>query len=175
MSSISGADGGQKWYARADGSGLTDVDIVKDILLKKFLDDDKRVYVSHPDFRVLPRDSGESTYYIATYREPLKFSVDVLFRQAINLVGECVEDCDKYVFLITNRFQTLNNYQYRKGFLSSGIRNYPIKFFVFGVGDSYDNINLKSIADEYESFFIHLSNAAELAEKLPNLKEISGR
>jgi hypothetical protein len=150
--------------------GTRNLDIVKDALLKKVLEkDNTKIYVAHPDWHKVPREQGESTYYVISYQEPPKFSIDAAFKNAIAVVGECGEDCDKYVFLITDRFQAPNNYQYRKGFLANYIRAYKTKICVFGIGDIYDKLTLSSIADEYESDFAHLPEAALLSEKISEL------
>jgi len=151
--------------------GTRNIDIVKDLLLKKVLEEKalSRVFVSHPSWQTVPKDQGESTYYIASYTEPPKFAIDVMFKNAITVIGECVEDCDKYVFLITDRFQAPHNFQYRKGFLSNNIRGYDTKICVFGIGDNYDRLTLKSIADEYGVYFVHLPAADAMSEKLAEL------
>ena len=148
-----------------NGSGVRNIDIVKNVLLKTVLDDN-RIYVSHPDWHTIPKDQGESTYHVIVYQEPLKFSIDLTMRNAVTMIGECVEDCDKYVFLITDRFQAPINYQYRKGFLVNDIHGYKTKMCIFGIGDDYDNLSLKSIAEEYNAYFAHLPNAESLSEKL---------
>jgi hypothetical protein len=154
-----------------NGDGSRNIDIVKEVLLKVL---DKQVmakiYVSHPDWHTLPRDQGESTYYVASYQEPSKFSIDVMFKNAVTLVGEDSEDSDKYVFLITDRFQAPVNFHYRKGFLANNIRGYSTKICVFGIGDNYDSLTLKSIAGEYDAYYAHLfGGAASLFESVSEL------
>lgn len=153
------------------GDGVRNIDVVKDILLKKLLDEQvmSKIYISHPDWRTIPRDQGESTYYVASYREPPKFSIDTMFKNAVTLIGECAEGCDKYIFLITDRFQAPVNFQYRKGFLANKIRDYDTKICVFGVGDNYDRLTLQSIAEEYDAYFAHLPDAASLSSKMSEL------
>ena len=148
-----------------NGSGIRNLDIVKNILVKEILEN-KRIYVSHPDWQSIPRDQGESTYYVAAYKEPDKFYIDKMLRNVVTMIGECAEDCDKYVFLITDRFQAPINFQYRKGFLANNIHGYKTKMCVFGIGDNYDSLTLKALVEEYESHFTHLPNAEALSEKL---------
>ena len=124
--------------------------------------------MSHPDWQ-LPRDQGVSTYYIASYQEPPRFSIDASFKNAVTLVGETAEECDKYVFLITDRFQAPFNYQYRKGFLANNIRGYSTKIYVFGVGDNYDKLTLKFLAEDCEAVFVHLANPAMFADKMSEI------
>lgn len=150
--------------------GSTNLDIVKNILLKNILDKNvlSKIYVSQLDFGI-PRDQGESTYYLITYKKSDKFSIDLSFKNAIEIVGEYAEDCDKYVFLITDCFQSSINYQYKKGFLFNNIRGYKTKICVFGIGDFYDKITIKSIAEENDGIFMHLPTANLLEEKISEL------
>jgi len=152
-------------------NGTRNLDIVKDVLLKSVLDvkPSSKIYISHPNWHTIPRDQGESTYYVISYQEPPNFYIDSTLKNAVTVVGEYVEDCDKYMFLITDRFQAPRNYQYRKGFLANNIRGYSTKMCIFGIGDSYDNMNLKSLAEEYEAHFSHLSDAASLSDELTKL------
>jgi hypothetical protein len=152
----------------SNSDGTRNLDVVKDILLKDILDVkvNSKIYIYHPDWQTIPRDQGESTYYVVSYKEPLNFYIDSAFKTAVSVVGEYVEDCDKYVFLITDRFQALKNYHYRKGFLSNNIRNYNTKICVFGVGNNYDDLTLKSISEEYESYFSHSPEVNLLSDKI---------
>lgn len=154
--------------ATYNGDGSRSIDIVKDVLLNKVLNEESlsKIYISHPDWHATPRDQGESTYYVVSYREPPKFSIDLMFKNAITVIGECAEDGDKYVFLFTDRFQAPVNFHYRKGFLSNNIRGYETKICVFGIGTNYDRLTLQAIAEEYGAYFAHLSDAAQLSEKL---------
>lgn len=153
------------------GEGVRNIDIVKDLLLKNILDAKamSRIYVSHPDWRNVPKDQGDSTYYVVSYLEPPKFAIDPIFKNAVTVIGECVENTDKYVFLITDRFQAPNNFHYRKAILSNSIRGYDTKICVFGIGDNYDRLTLKSMADEYGLYFAHLTAPAAMSEKLSEL------
>lgn len=153
--------------------GSRNIDIVKDILVSKILNnyDLAKIFVSHPNWNTVPRDQGESTYYVISYQEPSKFSIDVTFKNAVTVVGESVEDSKKYIFLITDRFQAPINYQYRKGFLSNNIRGYDSKICVFGIGNGYDQLTLNSIADEYKAYFTHLPEADLLSEKIDEILE----
>jgi hypothetical protein len=151
-------------------NGLRNIDIVKESLLKILQDKPMaRIFVSHPDWQAVPRSQGESTYYVVSYQEPQKFAIDPIFKNAVTVIGECAEDCDRYVFLITDRFQAPVNFQYRKGFLSNNIRGYETKICVFGIGDNYDRLTLNTIADEYGVYFAHLPTAAALSDKLTEL------
>ena len=138
--------------------GRKSVDVAKEILIKKMLDlgNETRMYVSHPDFSTIPRDQGESTFCLVMYKEPQKFRVAESFKKAVEIVGLHKEDCDKHIFLITDRFQAPNNAHYRQGFTINYIRDYKCKIHVFGIGSEYDKANLKFITEEYESVFNHL-------------------
>lgn len=154
-----------------NNNGTRNLDLVKDILLKNVLDvkTSSKIYVSHPKWQTIPRDQGESTYYVISYQEPLNFYVDSTLKNAVTIVGEYVEDCDKYMFLITDRFQAPRNHQYRKGFLANNIRGYSTKMCIFGIGDHYDNMNLKSLAEEYEAYFSHSADVSSLSDELTKL------
>ena len=157
--------------SKLSGDNMRNLDIVKNILLKNVLDakHSSKIYVSHPKWQTLPRDQGESTYYVISYQEPAGFYLDTALKTAVTLIGDCAEDCDKYIFLITDRFQAPHNYQYRKGFLANNIRGYSTKMCVFGIGDSYDNMTFKSLAEEYEAHFSHMSEANSLSDRLAEL------
>ena len=148
-------------------NGIRNIDIIKDILLKNILNDDfSRIYVSHPQFTTVPRDQGESTYCLISYKEPDKFSIDEMFKKAVMIVGECAEDCEKHIFLITDRFQTLVNYQYRKSFLMNEVRGYPIKFHIYGIGEIYDSLNMKFLAEEYNADYVHLDDVTNFEKEI---------
>lgn len=151
--------------------GTRNLDIVKNILIKNVLDvkPTSKIYVSHPKWKIIPKDQGESTYYIVSYQEPADFFIDSSFKNTVTLIGENSEDCDKCIFLITDRFISPRNYQYRKGFLANNIRGYSTKIRVFGIGDNYDKLSLKTLVEEYEAYFTHLSSAALLSEKVTEL------
>jgi hypothetical protein len=154
-----------------NNDGVLNINVVKDILIKSVLESDSNinVYVSHPDWKQLSRDLGESTYYIASYKEPLKFFVDVAFKNAVTMVGEFPEECEKHIFLITDRFQAARNYHYKKGFLMNSIHNFETQIHTFGMGDFYDRENLKSLVEEYDSKFDHLEDSVFLSQKISEI------
>lgn len=156
-----------------NADGTHNLDIVKNILLKSILDVkvNSKIYIYHPDWKTIPRDQGESTYYVVSYKEPVNFHIDFAFKGAVSVVGEYVEDCDKYIFLITDRFQSLKNYHYRKGFLSNNIRDYDTKICVFGIGDNYDDLTLKTITEEYDAHFSHSPEVSLLSNKITEMFE----
>lgn len=158
----------------AHGSdGIRNIDNIKHILLNNILNSNAftKIYVSHHDWLKIPKDQGESTYYIISYTEPPTFTIDYAFKQAVTTTGECREDCEKYVFLFTDRFTSVKNFQYRKAFIINDVRDYGIKMCVFGIGPNYDDKMLKSISEEYYAYFQHLNDAKELTEALVNLLE----
>lgn len=152
-------------------SGVRNIDVLKEALVQKTMDDDvlTKIYVAHPDWIKIPKDQGESTYYLATYQEPPSFAIDKVFKQAVQLVGDHPEDSDKYIFLMTDRFYAPHNYQYRRAFLFNNIRGYNLKICVYGFGDVYDKLTLQSLADEYGASFCHLPDASGFAAKLSEL------
>lgn len=140
--------------------GQRNIDIVKNVLIKKILDTSllTKIYVSHDDWLRVPKDQGESTFFVISYQESKSFSVDKAFKRAINVVGECQEDCDKYVFLITDRFQANINFQYKKAFLSNDVRGFETKINVFGLGEVYDKLSLANLVEEFSGKFFHSDN-----------------
>lgn len=156
----------------AHGSdGVRNIDNIKHGLLNNVLNTNAltKIYVAHHDWLKIPKDQGESTYYIISYNESPLFTIDYAFKQAVTTVGECREDCDKYVFLFTDRFTSAKNFQYRKAFLVNDVRGYDIKFFVFGLGSNYDDKMLKSMSEEYNADFVHLNDATQLKESLEKI------
>lgn len=156
--------------------GRRNIDVIKDALIQRVLDNKvmSKIYVAAPSWMAIPRDQGESTYYIISYKEPEKFSIDMLFKQAVTVVGECLEDTDKHIFLFTDRFHSPHNYQYRKGFLTNEIRDYGIKISVFGIGDSSDNPTLKSMTEEYNGNFVDLKDVSLSSEKISGVLAANG-
>jgi hypothetical protein len=131
--------------------------------------DPVRVYVSHPQWKQAARDQGESTYFVVSYREPLPFQIDKVFRDAVGVIGNDRTDGHRYVLLITDRFQAPQNYNYRQGFLMNDIRGYGCKICVYGVGPHYDHVTLAELAKEYGAEFAHLDKPADLGDKLKQL------
>lgn len=156
----------------AHGSdGVRKIDKIKQILLNNVLNTNlfTKIYVAHHEWLKIPKDQGESTYYLISYNEPISFSIEYAFKQAVTMVGECREDCDKYVFLFTDRFSAAKSFQYRKAFLVNDVRGYAIKFCVFGTGTNYDDKMLKSMSEEYNAFFKDLNEPNELTEVLSQI------
>ena len=130
-----------------------------------------RMYVSHPDWQI-PRDQGESVYYVTSYKPPINFNVGSAFKTAILVVGERNEECDKYILLITNNFIAPKNQQYRKGFLANTIRGYKSKIIVLG-GPDCDRETLKLLAKENDSYYFNLDDPMTFDIQLTKiLKEI---
>lgn len=157
-------------------NGQRNIDLIKEALIKRIIDINvlSKIYVSHPDWLKTPRDQGESTFFVISYQEPKSFSIDSAFKLAVTVVGECQEDCDKYVFLITDRFQTNINFQYRKGFLTNDIRGFETKIVVLDLSSSSDKV-LSSLVEEYDGFYQHLKNISDIEAFLNKFlnKEIS--
>lgn len=128
-----------------------------------------RMYVWHPDWQI-PRDQGESVYYIASYKEPPKFNAGAAFKDTVSLLGERNENCEKFVLLITNNFQAPKNQQYRKGFLTNTIRGYGSKILVFGCPDC-DRLTLQSICQENDAEYFDLDDAASFDTQLSKILE----
>lgn len=151
--------------------GQRNIDVIKHILLKKVLDKNTltKIYVSNREWLNLPKDQGASTYYLISYQEPIGFKIDYAFKQAVTMSGECREDCEKVVFLITDRFNAINHFQYRKGFLINDIRDYGLKICVFGLGANYDKSFLQSISQEYNADFYHLNDAYDLEKVITQI------
>jgi hypothetical protein len=154
-------------------NGVRVMDTLKQSLLKCVLErnDLAKIYVAHHDWKNIPRDQGESTYYVISYNESNLFSIDGYFKHAINLVGEHQEDCKKYIFLFTDRFQAPKNFHYRKGFLNNDVRGFDNKIYVFGIGNDYDSVSLKNLVQDYEANFIQVDEIQNLDDELLKIME----
>ena len=154
--------------SNSQNNGVRNIDLIKDVLLNKILDGKSfsKLYISHPEYVNIPRDQGESTYCLISYKEPPKFSIDEAFKRAVMTVGQCAEDCEKHIFLITDRFETFCNYQYRKSFLMNEVRGFSTKIHVFGLGLIYDKLNLESVVNEYQGNFIHLESTSNFEKEI---------
>lgn len=154
-------------------NGIRLVDALKQSLLNCILqkNDLAKIYVANHDWKNIPRDQGESTYYLISYNESNLFSIDGYFKQAVNLVGEYQEDCKKYVFLFTDRFQSPKNFHYRKGFLNNDVRGFDNKIYVFGIGSDYDSASLKNLTEDYDANFIHVDEIHNLDNELLKIME----
>jgi hypothetical protein len=143
---------------------------IKEDLVKYLVDSgmSTRMYVSHPDWNKIPRDQGESVYYVVSYKEPTNFSIETAFKTAVALVGEQNEDCEKYVLLITDRFQAPINYRYRKGFLSNTIHGYTSKIIAFGLSNC-DSLILQSIVKENDAQFVNLEDPSKIGSELSKI------
>jgi hypothetical protein len=146
--------------------GVTNINFLKDIFIKRVLESDDIFYIADQEQKQTPKDQGECTYFIATYKENLKFFVDTAFKNAVYAIGEYAEDCNKSIFLITDRFKSSRNFQYRKGFLMNSIHNFNTKIYVFGIGNDYDKDNLKFLVEDFDFSFDHLEDLSLLPEKM---------
>ncbi len=100
----------------------------------------------------LPKTHGESIGQIDSYvgyNDNNSFVKK--FQDCVNGVGS-QEDCNKFVFLITNRFDEKNIYNYKKGFMLNQMREYDCNIIVFEI--KRDNDKLSSLVDEYEQKYI---------------------
>jgi len=128
-----------------------------------------RMYVSHPDWQI-PRDQGESVYYVTTYKPPVNFNVGFAFKDTVSIIGSRNEDCEKNILLITNNFQAPRNQQYRKGFLANTIRGYDSKIIVLG-GPDADQRTLKFLAQEHDARYFDLNDPTVFDTQLEKIME----
>lgn len=144
---------------------------LKESLVKYLVDAgmSSRMYVFHPDWQI-PRDQGESVYYVTSYKQPANFNPGIAFKDTISIIGERNENCEKYVLLFTNNFQAPRNQQYRKGFLSNTIRGYNSNIIVFG-GPDCDRHTLKFLAQEYDAKYFDLDDPTTFNVQLSNILE----
>lgn len=92
------------------------------------------IYVSHPDWHDVPRNQGESVFYISSYKEPISFNLGNALEQASDLIN--VQEGDKYIFFITDRYSNKINNQVKKtlDFYECS----DCRFIFIGIGDNYD-------------------------------------
>lgn len=155
-----------------DLSNFNTLNTVKDSLIKYLVDAGmaSRMYVWHPDWQMIPRDQGESVYYVASYKQPTNFNIGRAFKEIVTLIGERNEDCGKYILLITDNFQAPQNQQYRKAFLANTIRDYKSKILVFGLPNC-DRKTLEFTVKEYDSQYFDLDNPSEINLQLSKILE----
>lgn len=149
------------------------IDYIKEVLVKTILDQkvNSKIYVSHPDWNTVPKNQGDSTFFVISYKEPKVFSIEKMFKDTVSIIGECKEECDKHILIITDRFKSKFNFQYKKGFLANNIRDYNTKIHVFGFGDDYDKEPLATMVESYGFKFYHLNELNEFNEKVKTINE----
>lgn len=143
--------------------------VLKDSLIKHLVLDTSRMYISCPEWQI-PRDQGESVFYVASYKELKSFNIETAFKSTVTIIGEQNEDCEKYVLLITDRFQAPRNHQYRKGFLANTIRGYKSKIIVFGMPNC-DRLTLKSLSEDNDAQYVDLDDPFDIQLHLAKLGE----
>lgn len=150
-----------------DLSSINDINLIKDYLLNKVLNNsvNTKIYIYNLEWNQIPKTQGESTYYIATYKENLNFKIDKAFKDTVTLIGQYEEDCEKYIYLFTSRFGLNNNFQYKKGFLSNHIQGFKTKIKVFALKDMEE---LKEMAEEFDSSFVRINDIKNIKESLNN-------
>ena len=155
--------------------GIQTLKTIKDSLLQYMIETQPytNIYISHPEVKELPKDQGQSTYLLATYSHPSNLNIDKLFKEAIIKVGNSRHDGPKYVILFTNKFQAPLNQLYRKAFMANEIRGYNTKVCIVGIGSVYDEKSLKSLANEYNTNFFHVSNFESLSESIKTMVGMS--
>jgi hypothetical protein len=149
-----------------DSQGNRIIDVVKNSLvsLLQGLGMSARFYTSHPKNQAMPRNEGESTYHIVTYQEPMNFSIENAFKDAVSVIGAEKFD-EKYVFIFTNRFCAPSHYRYKKGLLLNTIKSLGCKIYFFGIGQSYDQITLRTLAEDYDSKLVHVDEPSGLVDE----------
>lgn len=145
--------------------------LLKESLVKYLVDSGmtSRMYVALPDAQI-PKDQGESVYCVSTYKTPVSFNVGTAFKDAVTIIGERNEDCEKYVVLITDNFVAPKNQMYRKPMMMNSIRGYDSKIIVFGLSNA-DKVVLKSIATNNESQYFDLDDPSTIGAELTRILE----
>lgn len=159
------------WGIVLDLPNSSTLTLLKDSLVKYLVDSGMmaRMYVAFPD-APLPRDQGESVYFVSTYKFPVGFNVGTAFRDAVTIIGERNENCEKYVVLITDNFLAPKSQMYRKPMMMNLVRGYDSKIIVFGLPNA-DRVILKSVATNNEVQYFDLDDPTKIGEELTRILE----
>lgn len=142
------------------------IDSLKESLVR-FLEDKSLIYVYHPNYRTVPKDYSESLISLVSYKEPNNFNIESAFKSTVSIIGKSNES-DKYIVLITDRFQSVNNPKYRNGFLTNVIRGFNSKIVVFGMVNC-DRLTLKSISEDNDAQYFDLDDPNKIENYLKGL------
>jgi len=124
------------------------------------------VFVAHPNNDDIPRTQGESVSQIANYDEPDKFSVETALRQATNIVGN--QEGERLIFVVTDRFQAKQLYQFSKGPLINRTKDYGCKFYFLGIGGKYDKQAYRQLSGP-DATVMHFDETDRLAAQLTKI------
>lgn len=93
------------------------------------IESDDRGYVYHPDNLEILRHSGPVIASVANYKHPQDFNLETAILQTVNLVETQDVDAKKYIFIILDEYEPIQEYGLKKGL------NMPTnaKFVVFSV------------------------------------------
>lgn len=159
------------WGIVLDLPNSSTLNLLKESLVKYLVDSGMtaRMYVALPEAQI-PRDQGESVYFVSTYKPPVNFNVGTAFKDAVTIIGERNENCEKYVVLITDNFLAPKNQMYRKPMMMNLVRGYDSKIIVFGLANA-DRVVLKSIATNNESQYFDLDDPSTIGAELTRILE----
>jgi hypothetical protein len=104
------------------------------------------IYVAHPNNHHMPRQQGESVALIDSYTDP-EINAHELVLQCLDMVSSQESD-EKYIFFITDRFQTRSSYHYKKAVKLNKTRGYGCKIVLIGVGNRYDRRALEKLRSD---------------------------
>ena len=102
----------------------------------------------------LPKSHGQSIAQIMNYKIPRdNNNISDNFSDCVNGIGN-QEDCKKYVIVLTNRFENNNIFNYKKGLMLNGFRNYDCEIIFFEI--RRHNKNLMDLVEQHSQkyFFI---------------------
>lgn len=104
----------------------------------------------------IPKTHGESIYQIISYSSSSDtMSLNAKFKDCVNGIGS-QENCNKYVFLITNRYAKNFLHHYQKSLKINQIKEYGCKIIVFEM--STNTQQLVDLANEYKLEYVFVND-----------------
>jgi hypothetical protein len=155
---------------RHDKQGGRIIDMVKKQLVSRIASSDENllVVVSDADNKV-PRMCGGGIHQIDSYIDPVDFRIGEANRRIASVVGDSVEDSDKYIVIITDRFNGKFKGHYRALFDAKKNKNYEYKVGVIAIGDHCDFSLLKDMVNENNGIFLISNNMDEFNSALTEI------
>lgn len=130
-------------------------------VIKKILSDfatkigiNSRIFVAGNEN--LPKTHGESIYQIASYSGISDtMSLDSKFKDCVHGIGS-QENCNKYVFVLTNRYEKNFHHHYQKALKINQIKEYGCEIVFFEMRTNTQQ--LVDLAEEYKSKYIFVND-----------------
>jgi hypothetical protein len=155
---------------RHDKKGQRIIDMIKKRLVARIASSDENllVVVSNSNNKE-PRMHSDGIQQIDSYVDPVDFRIGEATRRISSIVGDSIEDFDKYIIIITDRFQEKFKGHYRAIFDAKKNKNYEYKAGVIAIGDYCNFSLLKSMVTENNGVFLTANDMNEFDAALTEI------